>query len=393
LSEEDASAAFYRVVKRRMRVYVDRALQQLEKRSNLRGANDERDVGDDPNIKRAGATLGIDAGGLPIELSNLVDFYTRNKLVVEENVEVEGEKKIVTKYPVSLRGELQPKVYNELYKQYVIQCFSAQTRSEKQRLFASLDQLGPILGMTDDEVTAIHSSIGTVIYKNYLGQCLLKGPIVEKDTEFLGNIQKMLLMKEETCQKLLREGKENRVSILLERIFAQPKILPETVKNVRAVAKSLEVDIVSDLKITKEQRKRLFSVEVDAGIDTGAIRADNQDLIKEVQSSLQVPDVDAREVLLACIQRRTLSYLVQASASLRQNRSANAISELRTMLRYGRLLPSPVIAPAVSDEEKQEMFLLFQADVISDGALSGEAKESLNLLKVLLGFSDADQDS
>jgi hypothetical protein len=390
LSEDDANASFYRVVKRRMRLYVDRALQQLEKRSNLRGTNEERDVGDDPNIKRAGATLGIDAGGLPIELSNLVDFYTRNKLVVQEEIEVDGEKKTVTKYPVSLRGELQPKVYNELYKQYVIQCFSAQTRSEKQRLFASLDQLGPILGMTDDEVAAIHSSIGTVIYKNYLDQCLLKGPIGEKDLDFLGNIQKMLLMKEETCQKLQKDGKENRVSVLLERIFAQPKVLPETVKMVRDVAKTLEVDIVRDLKITKEQRKRLFGVEVDAGIDAGTITGDNQELIKEVQSSLQVPDDDAREVLLACIQRRTLSYLVQASASLRQNRNANAIAELRTMLRYGRLLPSRVIAPAVSDEEKQEMFLLFQADVITDGAMSDKAKESLNLLKILLGFSDAD---
>jgi hypothetical protein len=34
--------------------------------------------------------------------------------------------------------------------------------------------------------------------------------------------------------------------------------------------------------------------------------------------------------------------------------------------------------------------LLFQADVITDGEMSAKAKESLNLLKILLGFSDAD---
>jgi hypothetical protein len=414
LSEEDASAAFHRVVKRRMRMYVDRAMVQLEKRQNLRGGTEQRDVGDDPNIRRAGATLGIEAGGLPIELSNLVDFYVRNNLAVEEEVPEDAEEAVksalaaatagddavakavgekpatrtVTKYPVTLRGDIQPTVYNELYKQYVIQCFSAQTRGEKQRLFASLDQLGPILGMTEGEVSAVHASIGTVIYQNYVNQTLLKGPIGDSDVEFLRNIQNMLSMKEETCAKIVTDGKQNRVSVLLERIFASPKVLPETVRKMRGIATELGVDIVKDLKITVDQRKRLFGVEVDEAIDTGAVTGDNQELIKEVQSGLQVPDQEAKEVLLSCIQRRTLSHLVQASASLRQNRSETAVAELRTMLRYGKLLPAKVDAPAVSDVEKQEMFMLFQADVITDGAVNEESGAALKLLQTMLGFSD-----
>jgi hypothetical protein len=413
LSQEDADAAFYRVVKRRMRMYVERALVQLEKRQNLRGGTEERDVGDDPNIRRAGATLGIDAGGLPIELSNLVDFYVRNNLTVEEKVPESAEEavqaavaaatagdeavgkeiespgvKTITKYPVTLRGEIEPKVYNELYKQYVIQCFSAQTRSEKQRLFASLDQLGPILGMTEGEVSAVHAQIGTVIYQNYVNQTLLKGPIGDSDMEFLNNIQKMLSMKEETCKKIIKDGKENRVSILAERIFSSAKVLPESVRKMRAIAAELDVDIVKDLKISVDQRKRLFGVEVDEAIDTGAVTGNNQDLLTQVQAGLQVPDEEAKEVLLACIQRRTLSHLVQASASLRQNRSETAVAELRTMLRYGKLLPAKVNAPAVSDAEKQEMFLLFQADVITDGAVNEASAESLKLLQTMLGFSD-----
>lgn len=390
LADDVVDAAFHRVVKRRMKLYVNRAMEQLEKRSAVRGSLDERDVGDDPNIKRAGATLGIDAGGLAVELNNLVEFYVRNKLPVEQEVEAEGETKKVVRYPVSLNGELEPKVYNELYKQYVIQCFSASTRSEKQRLFASLDQLGPILGMTESEVTAIHSSIGTVIYKNYLDQCLLKGPIQDADKDFLSNIQKMLTMTEDTCAKLTKDAKENRVSILLERIFAQPKVLPETVKAMRATAKALEVDIVDDLETSNEQRKRLFSVEIDAAIEAGQLTAEKQELVAEVQGGLKISDEDAKEVLLACIQRRTLSHLVQAAASLRQDRSESVVSELRTMLQFGKLLPSKVIAPAVSDPEKQEMFLLYQADLITDGAVNESSTESLNLLKTLLGFTDAD---
>lgn len=390
LTKADADEAFHRVVKRRMLVYVNRAMAQLEKRQTFRGQNEERDVGDDPNIKRAGAVLGIDAGGLPIELSNLVDFYVRNGLVKEEEIEVEGDKKTITKYPVSLRGDLQPKVYNELYKQYVIQCFSAQTRGEKQRLFSALDQLGSILGMQENEIGKIHAEIGTVIYKNYVSQALLKGPIEDKDMEFLTNIQNMLSMKPDQCQKLLRDAKENRVSVLLEQIFSQPKVLPETVKRMRTVAESLGVDIVKDLKVSAEQRGKLFGVEIDAAIDTGALSADNQSMVQEVKQSLQIEDEAAKSILLNCIQRRTLSHLVQAAASLRQDRSESAVAELKTMLRYGKLLPAKVNAPAVSVTEKRELYLVFQADVITDGVVDDKAREQVNLLKTMFGFADAD---
>lgn len=390
LSEKDANESFRRVIKQRMLMYVNRAMAQLEKRQLFRGQNEERDVGDDPNIKRAGAVLGIEAGGLPIELSNLVDFYVRNGLMNEEEIEYEGEKRTITKYPITLRGDLQPKAYKELYKQYVIQCFSAQTRGEKQRLFGVLDQLGSILGLQGEEVEDIHSEIGTVIYKNYVNQALMKGPIEDKDAEFLKNIQQMLSMKEEHCANLLRDAKENRVSVLLEQIVSQPKVSPESVKRMRITASALDVDIVKDLSVSTEQRKKLFGVEIDAAIDTGALSANDQSLVQEVKQSLQLDDGSAKDVLLACIQRRTLSHLVQAAASLRQDRTETAIVELKTMLRYGRLLPAKVNAPAVSISEKRELYLLFQADVITDGVVGERVREEVNLLKTMFGFADAD---
>lgn len=390
LSKADADDAFFKVVKKRMLMYVNRAMEQLEKRQAYRGQNEERDVGDDPNIKRAGAFLGIDAGGLPIELSNLVDFYVRNGLVKEEEIETEGEKKTVQRYPVTLRNQLDPKVYNELYKQYVIQCFSAQTRAEKQRLFASLDQLGCILGMNEDEVGKIHADIGTVIYKNYVNQALLKGPLEDKDMEFLKNIQSMLSMKEDQCQKLLKDAKDTRISVMLEQIIQQPKVLPETVKRMRELASALQVDFENDLNVSSEQRAKLFNVEIDAAIENGTLTADNQGLIAEVQNSLRVSDDVARGVLLKCIQRRTSSLLLQAAASLRQDRSDTAVSELKSMMRYGKLLPAKINAPAVTTTEKQELYLLFQADVITDGVVDDASREQINLLKTLFGFTDAD---
>jgi len=390
LAKDDADAAFHNVVKQRMKVYVERALSHVEKRSQFRGQNENRDVGEDPTIKRAGATLGMDTGGLSVELSNLVDFYVRNKLVVEEEIEIGEEKRKITRYPITLRDEIPEKVYNELYKQYLVQCFSASSRGEKQRLFAALDQLGSILGMTEPEVAAIHANIGQLIYKNYVTQALSKGPLDEKDTEFLANIEKMLSMQSEQCASIMKDAKENRVSLMFEQVLQAPKVLPESIKKARETAALLDVDIVGDLDISVDQRARLFGVEVDAAIDRGELTAEKRTVVETVGKALQIPEEKSRSVLLDCIQRRCLSHMVQAAASLRQERSETAVSELRTMLRYGKLLPSKVRAPAVSTGEKQELFLLFQAFVITDGTMTENAKDEIELLKTMFGFSDAD---
>ncbi|PXF49840.1 hypothetical protein BWQ96_00492 [Gracilariopsis chorda] len=243
--------------------------------------------------------------------------------------------------------------------------------------------------MTEEEIGKIHSEIGTVIYKNYVNQALLRGSIEEKDFDFFSNIQRMLSMKPDHCQGLLRDAKENRVSVLLEKIFAQLKVLPESVKKMRTTAATVEVDFVKDLKVSAQQRGKLFGVERDAAIDTGALSPDNQSLVAELHTSLQLGDKTTKNILLECKQRRTLSHLVQAAASLRQNRSESAVAELKTMLRYGKLLPAKVNAPAVLVTEKQWLYLLFQADVITGGAVKESARELINLLKTMFGFSDA----
>ncbi|KAK1860833.1 hypothetical protein I4F81_003420 [Pyropia yezoensis] len=403
LTEEDAESIFYKVVKSRMRVYVEKALLAMEKSKNLRGSSEERDIGDDPFIKRAGATLGIDAGGLTVELAALVNFYTRNKLTktvevdvpvpAKDGAEATTEKKSVTTYPVNLRGDFDPKVMNEMYKQYLVQCFSAQTRGEKQRLFAVLDELSGVLGLTTPEVNAIHSEIGSVIYKNYANQTLAKNGakgLEEKDVEFLANIQQTLAMTDAQCKTIIKETKLNRISVMLEALFNRPKVLAESVAKLRATAKGLGVDLVRDLKVAKDQRSRLFSVEVDAAIERGAVTTETQDLIPQVKAELAIDDETARDVLLKCIQRRCSSHLIQAAASLRQERADTSVAELSTALRFGKLLPSEVKTGVISAAEKSELFLLYQAHLISGGALSDDARASLDLLKTMLGFTDAD---
>lgn len=253
LSRDTADQIFYAVAKGRMRAYATRAVESMEKKRQARGQGEKRDVGDDPFIKRAGAQLGIDASGLNVELHNLVDFYMRNKLMKVKEVEVEeGDGKVmkqVAEFPVTLRDALSQQTITELYKQYLIQCFSAKSREEKERLFGVLDQLASILGLEQGEVDTIHSDIGSVIYKNYIGQQLIQGPLGEKDRQFLTNIQNTLAMTPAMCETIEAEAKKNRVMVLMEQMINRQRILPENAKKVRTTAQEFGVSLVDDLKV------------------------------------------------------------------------------------------------------------------------------------------------
>eukprot|EP00181_Compsopogon_caeruleus_P002642 CAMPEP_0184679946 /NCGR_PEP_ID=MMETSP0312-20130426/2818_1 /TAXON_ID=31354 /ORGANISM="Compsopogon coeruleus, Strain SAG 36.94" /LENGTH=1061 /DNA_ID=CAMNT_0027129735 /DNA_START=149 /DNA_END=3334 /DNA_ORIENTATION=- len=394
LTEKDATQSLHNIAQKRMKQYVDRALAMLEKRQLLRGQNEAKDVGDDVFIRRAGAQLGIEAGGVTVELSNLVDFYNRNELTVKTKVETEevdpesGEKKskVVTSYPVTLRSEFDSKVLIEVYKQYLIQCFTAKSREEKSRFFDILDQLGGILGLEASEINKVHSDIGSVIYKQFVNQALLQGGLEEKDMAFLKNIEEILAMSPETCTQLLKDAKENRISVLIEQTFSRPKVAEEMVRKVRITARELGVDLVKDLSVSNDSRKKLFTVEVDAAIEANEISASKQSLLTEIKQDLQIDDDIARDVLLEIIQRRSVGHLVQAAAALRQDRGEVAVSDLQRMMRFGRLLPSELDAPLVSESEKQELFMMYQAHLLQDGQLNEQKKEDLALVKLMLGF-------
>lgn len=45
-------------------------------------------------------------------------------------------------------------------------------------------------------------------------------------------------------------------------------------------------------------------------------------------------------------------------------------------------------SPVVSDGEKQELLLLYQAYLITDSALTEDAKKDISLLTTMLGISD-----
>eukprot|EP00184_Porphyridium_aerugineum_P000746 CAMPEP_0184697776 /NCGR_PEP_ID=MMETSP0313-20130426/4624_1 /TAXON_ID=2792 /ORGANISM="Porphyridium aerugineum, Strain SAG 1380-2" /LENGTH=1051 /DNA_ID=CAMNT_0027156613 /DNA_START=315 /DNA_END=3470 /DNA_ORIENTATION=+ len=394
LTPESARELFYNVAKRRLGGYVQRAIKILQQKSSVRGANESRDVGDDPFVTRAGATLGIETTGMTIELSSMVEFYFRNKIGIEteeEYTDENGEKKTrtITSYPITVKGMFDPKLTTEVYRQYLIQSFSAGDNSEKQRLASSLDKLGPILGMSEQEIDEVHGSIGAIIYKDYIGRALSRGNLDERDIMLLANIAQSLKMSEKQTSELLTEAKKNRVTVLVERCFSSAKVLPEMVVKVRDTAKSLGVNLVTDLSVSDETRGRMFAVEVDHAIETGNITPTDQSALQKAQIGFQIQDQQAQGILLDCIQRRCNGLLTGAAAALRQDRLDTAVDDLIRMIRFGKLLPAEIKNTLVSNAEKQELLLVYQSYAIREGSITGKEKENLDLLKVMLGFESA----
>jgi hypothetical protein len=384
LDEQRARELFLQVARRRMAAYVQRAIKLLQKKQSFRGQDEERDVGDDPFVRRAGAVLGIEAGTVTIELSNLVDFYVRNQIIQMEN-----DQPI---YPVNLRGVFDNNILQEMYRQYLIQSFAAKSRPEKERLFNNLGHLGNILGLSATEVNTIHANIGSVIYKTYASQALTNNRLEEKDIEFLRNIQNLLQMSDDTCRALLQETKEARANFLFDKISSRTYGMAEAVAEFRRVCRELDIDPVRDLKLAEERRVRAFRSEIENAIESGAITPENQALLKESQQELAIPEEKARQVLLDCIQDRCEALIVQAAASLRQRRPEAAARDLTRALRFGKLLPFEVRTPTVTNAERQELYLVYQAYALGTAKSLAEnegVKEDLALLREMLGIQAA----
>ena len=403
LSETKAKEIFYSSIQNKLKINFEKAIAENKKKKQ---AKESADLGEDPTItKGAGTALGIEAGDLGgNQLLGLIDIYSRNRIYIE-NEKISNkinqnsllgqngrsEKKNCTRteieytYPVNLDGLFSKKITTELYRDYLVECFSVKSQNEKRKLFNNLNRLGPLLGLSVKEVEDIHSSVGSLVYKQYLSQALNKGFLDKSDMAFLSNIQTTLSMNSEKCSNFIKEAKKNKIALLVESIFVTPKINPSRVSEMRKIAKQLGVDLAKDIDVSAEQKSKMFKIEIDSGIEKGLISIDNQELINEIQTSIGLEDDVARKVLLNCISSRCENYLLNAVASLRKGSISEVIQEMEKMLNFGKLLPIYVKNPIASKKERIDLYSIYQTehDEKIDEKTYGE---NLKLLKKMLGI-------
>ena len=396
MTEKKAKLIFYQVSKDKMRQLFDQAVIDYKKKLQLK--SEGKDSKEDLANSTSGTALGIEAGNSSgSELSNLIDFYNRNKIFIEKELplnlsfnkslnglsgrsEVKKSMNIKTvyNYPVDLSGLFDKKIVLEMYKQYLVDCFSSKLQNEKRKLFNNLDKLGPILGIESQEIKSIHNNVGSLVYKQYLGQALNKGYIDKSESAFLTTIQNTLYMDNSKCSELIKEAKKNRIAIFIESIFSTPKINPDRVSELRKMALYLGVDLQNDLSISVDQCAKLFRVEIDSNIEKGLITSDNQLLVEEIRTAFGLSKEVVKKVLMETITSRCEGYLINAVASLRKNATDESLKEIKKMISFGNLLPIKIQSNFASKNEKEQLLSLFQSIETQ--------KEENGLLKIMLNL-------
>jgi len=394
LSEESARSIFASMAREKMRGFGQKAVDALQEKM---GGGASKDTGDDPLISGGGgsmAGLGIEAAGgsLTTEILNLVDFCLSAKVLAQRKVEVDINGTMVEKevevIGTSLQGEFSNKVLRELYKQYLIEAFSGQQAAQNQRLFNNLNRLALVLGLEKDEVAAIHNELGTVIYRRYLSRALQQtGSIGERERSFLSSIRSALDMDSNICDKLVRESQVNHVSDLVQNIFERSEMTADKVRKMRDAADNFEVSLIDDLDVTSVKLEKMFTVELDDLVETGELAPDDTTALEELCESLHVSEARAGELLQETVAKRCRGGVLQAAALARQSAHESMLDELNRVLKFAVFAPVEVSLSAVSQSDRQEMLMLYQANALTKGALDDEKSADLELLKTIIGLS------
>jgi hypothetical protein len=400
ITEGRSKDIFYNVMKERLKVLFEKAIADDKKKKQPK-EDAGKDTGEDPTVaKGSGTSLGIEASNPEgNELLNLVEIYFRNRVFTDKEIPSNEKKKELLKglsgrietqikskaeisfsYPVTLNGLFDKKILSDLYKQYLIECFSSKLQSEKRRLFSNLSKLGPILGLETGEIQTIHSIVGISIYQRFLSQSLSKGFLDNSDTAFLTTIQNTLSMESSVCNNLIKDSKKNKISLAVEKIFASPRIDPDNVVKIRKMADQFNINLKDDLSISNEQRAKLFRIEIDSGIEKGNINNQSLDLIIKIQENYGLENLIAKKILFECVNTRCEGHLLNSIASFRRGDDVGVLKELESMLNFGELLPVKFKNNLISFNEKSQLFSILS----SNFGESETQKEKLNLFKTML---------
>jgi len=367
LTEDAAKAIFATEVQAKMREFGAKAVKALQEK--LEGGQQQEDKDGSMNIA-AGASFST-------ELINLVDFAVASKAIVTEDGKTVG-------IGANLRGEFSETALREMYKNYLIEAFSDADATTKARIFDTLGKLSLVLGLSDGEITSIHNEVGGMIYRQYVGKALVKGPLGKDDVTFLASIKDTLGMEQALCDELVRDQQQLRVSILVDSMFEKDQVLAEDVRKMRDTADLYKIDLIEDVQVSSVKLERFFKVELTAMLVEGDDLAGG---LEELCESLHVTEERATTLLSELVQQRCSGGVLQAAADMRGGSTDSAVDQLKTVLKYAAVLEDVTAQCSVSAAERSELYTLFQASQLSGGSDPAERESQLETLRSVMGLA------
>merc|ERR1712110_1055519 len=169
--------------------------------------------------------------------------------------------------------------------------------------------------------------------------------------------------------------------------MGRSQLTAEAVRKMRDAADTFEVSLTDDLALSTVKLEKMFTVELEELVETGELSRADTSALKELCESLHVSEARAEELLQDSVTKQCRGGVLQASALARQGASESMLAELRRLLKYADFAPIEVSLPAISQRDKQDMFMLYQANALTLGTMDDEKREELELLKTVLGLS------
>merc|ERR1711957_654785 len=339
VSEEACAGLFLEAVEERMTPMVEWIVRETERTMLSKeqlSKKREMDYGEDyfKSGKVSDGKLGLGAeANIMTDMMNLVDFYTENN--IEEKIEIgkkniskkvveDGEAKEISEevpdykisYPINALGSsmIESEMAELLYRQFVVGGFQAQG-PRAERIEASRETLGGILGLSKKKMSGVTETIAESVYSNYVTQQMgQKGTLDQQD--------KML---SEEANALL--GDDSGTS-------------PEALKAFREKCNSMGMHLEADVGISKHRLVTMFEDEISPALVSGKITAgdDGNDVILEIQESLELTEEEAEMALLNVIYKMAKGAVRAASSEIIRGRNENAAKNILRLVRYAQFV-------------------------------------------------------
>ena len=296
--------------------------QQLSKR---RG----KDMGEDLFQTGKGATgvLGLGAEvNLMSDIMELIDFYTENNLVEENDTE--------KTYPITALGlgAIDQEVAELLYRQFIVGGFQAQGPNAA-RYEASRETFAGILGLSSSKIDEIGKTIGSTVYDNFVTNAMqTKGSLDQQDMMFLANIQGKLGLTTEQGEKMLLASQKKILSEEIEAIMDQPTA--EAIKGFREKCNAMGLDLMQDVGISRQRLLRMFECEVVPGLKSGSITASDSDLLGEIQESMGIEPEECETMFENVLNTLSKNAYNVIKGEILRGREDNTVELINELVRY-----------------------------------------------------------
>jgi hypothetical protein len=323
------------------------------------------------------------------DIMNLIDFYSENEIAEEKEIgteEIDGKDVSVveTSYPITALGSeaIDQEMAETLYRQFVVGAFT--TKGEQASRYEGVRAtFGGILGLTSEKMEEVNDNIGSTVYDNFVSKSMAqKGTLDQQDMMFLANIQGKIGLSSEQGEKLLMQSQKK---VLSEEINAlMDNVTPEGLKAFREKCNLMGMDLGEDVGISRHRLVRMFESEIIPGLKSGQITAENNEILTEIQESLNLEAEECEAMFETTLLRLSKQAMDITSSELLRGREDNVVDTVKELVQYATFVDGD-LGLSVDEATAYQVFNIYESFDFS-GVDEETVEANKELLKTALGI-------